>query len=87
MKKFNGRAILLISGAGNQGDLEDIQARALTALSPFTLNVRENQSICLAGRIIFALDIDCDPAHLSAIEEDIRREISSFNCEVASEIV
>lgn len=87
MSNFKGRAIILISGAGNQRDVEEIRAKALAALTPFTLHVREDQSICIAGRLILAIDLDCDPVHLSAIESDIRSAIALHKCDVASEII
>lgn len=67
--------------------MDEIRAKALGALSPFTLHVREDQSICMAGRLILAIDLDCDPVHLSAIESDLRGAIALHKCDVASEII
>ena len=74
-----------MSGAGEQSDVEEIRRKTLEALAPFTVHIRENQSICLAGRLILAIDLDCDPVHLSAIEDDVRVALSSHKCDVASE--
>ncbi len=87
MSNFKGRAILLITAAGEQSDVEEIRRKTLAALAPFTLHVRENQSICLAGRLILAIDLDCDPVHVSAIEDDVRNVLSSHKCDVASEVI
>ena len=67
--------------------MEEIRTNALAALSPFTLHLREDQSICIAGRLILAIDLDCDPVHLSAIESDIRSAIALHKCDVAAEII
>mgnify|MGYP003351695983 CR=1 FL=1 len=87
MSKFKGRALLLISGPGSESDVLVIRDAANTAMAPFTLEVQDTQNICMGGRIILALDIQCDPAHLSAIETDVRNSVEKFRCDVASEII
>ena len=87
MSKFKGRALLLISGPGSETDVQVIRDSVNTALEPFTLHVQDTQNICMGGRIILALDIECDPAHLLAIETDVRGAVEKFRCDVASEII
>jgi hypothetical protein len=84
---FKAQAILLISGPGMQSQLDEVKATITSALKPFALSIRENQSICLGGRIIVASLIDCDPAHLSAIEQDLKLALHGSNCDVATELI
>lgn len=87
MSKFKGRALLLISGPGSDSDVQVIRDAANNALAPFTLEVQDTQNICMGGRIILALDIQCDPAHVLSIETDVRNAVEKFRCDVASEII
>jgi hypothetical protein len=84
---FKAQAILLISGPGMQSQLDEVKAKTTIALKPFALSIRENQSICLGGRIIAATLIDCDPAHLSAIEQDLKMALHGSNLDVATELI
>ena len=70
-----------------QSQLDEVKAKITIALKPFTLSIRENQNICLGGRIIVATLIDCDPAHLSAIEQDLKLALHGSNLDVASELI
>jgi hypothetical protein len=84
---FNAQAILLISGAAKQSQLNDVQALMTSTLEPFNLSIKETQSISLGGRIIIATLIDCDSAHLAAIEQDLSSALKSRNLDVATELV
>ncbi|MFM8404605.1 MAG: hypothetical protein ACKOAA_01865 [Actinomycetota bacterium] len=87
MSSYKAQAILLISGPGFQSELESAQGITLQSLEPFALSVKETQSICMGGRIIIATLIDCDPAHLSAIEEDLRSALAPHSLDVATELL
>ena len=87
MSTFKAQAILLISGPGMQSQLDEVKATMTNTLKPFALSLRESQSICLGGRIIVATLIDCDPAHLSAIEQDLKLAFHGSNLDVATELV
>ena len=41
----------------------------------------------MGGRIIIATLIDCDPAHLSAIEEELGSALASHSLDVATELL
>jgi hypothetical protein len=74
------RAIILISGAANQVPSEIVNE----TLKPFTLSVLDRQEILMAGRMIFALELELDPAHLEAIELDLRKALNQLDiaCEL-----
>lgn len=87
MSAFKARAILLLSGPGNHEELEKAKAIVQSALSPFSLAIDEIQSINIAGRLILAILISCDDAHLPAIEKDVREHCASLHLDVAAELL
>jgi len=62
------RAIVLISGAASQVPNQMLDK----TLRPFTLSILDRQEIFMAGRLIMALEIELDPAHLDAIASDLK---------------
>lgn len=87
MSTYKGQAILLISGPGFHPELDRVQKEMDACLSPFSIEIKETQSICLAGRIIIATHILCDPAHIIAIEMDLRAALKSHAFDVAAESI
>ena len=53
-------------------------------LKPFTLSILDRQEILMAGRMILALEIELDPAHLDAVESDLLKALDQFDiaCEL-----
>ena len=53
-------------------------------LKPFTLSILDRQEILMAGRMILALEIELDPAHLDAVESDLIKALDKFDiaCEL-----
>jgi hypothetical protein len=74
------RAIILISGAASQVPNQLVDE----TLKPFTLSILDRQEILLAGRMILALEIELDPAHLDAVESDLMKALDKFDiaCEL-----
>jgi len=74
------RAIILISGAASQVPNQLVDE----TLKPFTLSILDRQEILLAGRMILALEIELDPAHLDAVESDLIKALDEFDiaCEL-----
>jgi hypothetical protein len=74
------RAIILISGAASQVPNHLVDE----TLKPFTLSILDRQEILLAGRMILALEIELDPAHLDAVESDLMKALDKFDiaCEL-----
>jgi hypothetical protein len=74
------RAIILISGAASQVPNQLVDE----TLKPFTLSILDRQEILLAGRMILALEIELDPAHLDAVESDLVKALDKFDiaCEL-----
>jgi hypothetical protein len=74
------RAIILISGAASQVPNQLVDE----TLKPFTLSILDGQEILLAGRMILALEIELDPAHLDAVESDLVKALDAFDvaCEL-----
>ena len=64
---MKARAIILISGAASQVPNQTVDE----TLKPFTFTILDRQEILMAGRMILALEIKLDPAHLDAIESDL----------------
>ena len=77
---MKARAIIVISGASSQVP----NAIVNETLKPFTLSVLDRQEILMAGRMILALEIELDPAHLDAIELDLRSALDQLDvaCEL-----
>ena len=77
---MKARAIILISGAASQVPNQLVDE----TLKPFTLSILDRQEILLAGRMILALEIELDPAHLDAVESDLVRALDKFDlaCEL-----
>ncbi len=63
--EFN--ALILLSSDDEPGAEDSLRA----ILEPFTLKIVDVQKIALRGRLILALLITCDPAHVRAIETDL----------------
>jgi hypothetical protein len=74
------RAIILISGAASQVPNQLVDE----TFKPFTLSILDRQEILLAGRMILALEIELDPAHLDAVESDLIKALDKFDiaCEL-----
>ena len=53
-------------------------------LKPFTLRILDRQEILMAGRMILALEIELDRAHLDAVEADLIKALDQFDvaCEL-----
>jgi hypothetical protein len=75
------RAIILISGATSQVPNQLVDE----TLKPFTLSILDRQEILMAGRMILALEIELDRAHLDAVESDLMKALDQFD--VASELL
>jgi predicted amino acid-binding ACT domain protein len=41
----------------------------------------------MAGRLILAILIDCDPAHVPAIEDELQLEFGKLDLDVAIEVI
>ncbi len=77
---MKAQAIILISGAASQVPNQLVDE----TLKPFTLSILDRQEILLAGRMILALEIELDPAHLDAVESDLVKALDKFDvaCEL-----
>ena len=77
---MKARAIILISGAASQVPNQFVDE----TLKPFTLSILDRQEILMAGRMILALQIELDPAHLDAVESDLIEALDKFDvaCEL-----
>ncbi len=80
---FKAQAIVLISGV----DSPAASDTAKKILSSYNLNIADNQSISMAGRLILAILIDCDPAHVPAIEDELQLEFGKLDLDVAIEVI
>jgi hypothetical protein len=74
------RAIILISGAASQVPNQLVDE----TFKPFTLRILDRQEILMAGRMILALEIELDRAHLDAVEADLIKALDQFDvaCEL-----
>jgi len=74
------QAIILISGAASQVPNQLVDE----TLKPFTLSILDRQEILMAGRMILALEIELDRAHLDAVESDLIKALDQFDvaCEL-----
>ena len=72
-------ALILLSSQDHTGAEESLRS----VLAPFTLQIREVQKIALRGRLILALLVVCDPAHVLAIEEDLNSFSAQSGIDVA----
>ena len=77
---MKAQAIILISGAASQVPNQLVDE----TLTPFTLSILDRQEILMAGRMILALEIELDPAHLDAVESDLIEALDKFDvaCEL-----
>ena len=77
---MKARAIILISGAASQVPNQLVDE----TLKPFTLSILDRQEILMAGRMILALEIELDRAHLDAVEADLIKALDQFDvaCEL-----
>ena len=77
---MKARAIILISGAASQVPNQLVDE----TLKPFTLSILDRQEILMVGRMILALEIELDPAHLDAVESDLIKALDEFDiaCEL-----
>ena len=76
-----------MSGPGGLAELETAKNVVHETLSPFSLAIEDVQSINMADRIILAMQIACDEAHLSAIEKDLKMKCAALNLDVAAELL
>ncbi len=72
-------ALILLSSNDEAGVEDSLRA----VLEPFSLSILEVQKIALRGRLILALLIACDPAHVRAIEDDLAAFGESTGFDVA----
>ena len=77
---MKAQAIILISGAASQVPNQLVDE----TLKPFTLSILDRQEILMAGRMILALEIELDRAHLDAVESDLIKALDQFDvaCEL-----
>ena len=77
---MKAQAIILISGAASQVPNQLVDE----TLKPFTLSILDQQEILIAGRMILALEIELDRAHLDAVESDLIKALDQFDvaCEL-----
>lgn len=77
---MKAQAIILISGAASQVPNQLVDE----TLKPFTLSILDRQEILMAGRMILALEIELDRAHLDAVEADLIKALDQFDvaCEL-----
>ena len=77
---MKAQAIILISGAASQVPNQLVDE----TLKPFTLSILDRQEILIAGRMILALEIELDRAHLDAVESDLIKALDQFDvaCEL-----
>ncbi len=77
---MKARAIILISGAASQVPNQKVDE----TLKPFTLSILDRQEILMAGRMILALEIELDPAHLDGVESDLIKALDRLDvaCEL-----
>ncbi|MFZ9316522.1 MAG: hypothetical protein ACO236_04500 [Candidatus Nanopelagicaceae bacterium] len=78
---MKARAIILISGAASQVPNQLVDE----TLKPFTLSILDRQEILMAGRMILALEVELDRAHLDAVESDLIKALDQFD--VAGELL
>lgn len=76
-----------MSGPGGPLELDKAKSVVKETLAPFSLAIEDMQSINIGGRMILALEIACDAAHLSAIETDLKESCASLNLDVAAELL
>ena len=79
MGGLNHGVIALISGRSQ----ESIKERFLSALKDFVIDVKSAQEILIEGRVILAISLFCDPAHIGAIEKDISLLAETLNLDLA----
>ncbi len=72
---MKARAIILISGVASQVPNQIVEE----TLNPFTLSILDRQEILMAGRLILALEIELDSAHLDAVESDLIKALDKFD--------
>ena len=77
---MKARTIILISGAASQAPNQLVDE----TLKPFTLSILDRQEILMSGRMILALEIELDRAHLDAVESDLIKALDQFDvaCEL-----
>ena len=75
--QFTG--LILLSTEDKPGIEESLRL----VLEPFTLEIREVQKIALRGRLILGMLIALDPAHASAVADDIDAFSLSSGIDVA----
>ena len=87
MSDYKAKAIILASGPGDATVRDAVVKNISSTLMPFQHTVLEKQSIALSGRVIIAVEIGLDPAHVRAIETDLSSSLKSVNFDLALEIV
>lgn len=80
---YKASAIILVSGNSGPEALKKV----FDVLSEYSLRIVDQQSISMAGRLIAAIQIDFDPAHASAIEEELLSAMRPLGLDVALEII
>ncbi len=77
--QYKGRAILLISGLGQQ----DAITKAVEILKTYQLRIAEQQEISMAGRLIACFMLELDPAHIDAIGDELLASMKPLGLDVA----
>lgn len=80
---FKGEALILISGLGNP----EATAKARGVLSSYNLQILDQQSISIKGRLIAAFHIALDPAHAAAIEKELVETFTPLNLDIAIDLI
>lgn len=80
---YKGRAIVLLSGLSNESPTQAIEA----VLRSYSLRIDGQQEITMAGRYIGAFELSLDPAHASAIENELHATFSPLGLDIALEIL
>jgi len=83
LESYKGSAIILISGNSGPEPLQTV----LNILSEYSLKVVDQQKICMAGRLIGAVQIHFDPVHADAIESELFSAMKPLGLDVALEIL
>ena len=73
--------LLLFSGVDRSG----ISAGIFSALSPFSVKIIDLEQILIGDRIIFAILIELDPAHVDVIEKELNIVATSLDLDFAAQ--
>ena len=71
--------LILLSGVDSPG----ISASLFSALQPFAITVIDIEQVVIRSRLILTVLIELNPAHASAIEEDLNACAENLNVDIA----